>query len=417
MTTNEALSIHQPEDILGYIPHVLGFWPEDSLVAITMQGRVLGATLRVNLPTPRPPQALAMFADHIRRYLLADGAADGVVLAVYSEAGWADSTMVNKAAPLLEALQQSFGEVDLAVRDAWLVGSEFWRSAYCPDESCCPMPGLPVSCIKDSRLSAEMVYRGSAIGSAPTSPSGQPLNARRGSLDPLVHAAETRYAEEILDQWRSESCLDAVLAVWHHALAKGAAGTFPEPATDAGLMGLLRTTLKIPAWRDAVAVMAAAGIGSAKSGAASSGMLSQGGSRKPPFDLGEFGIPSAAAGDTPSSEARKTGDIFTYGDVLLGMKPEVPHWNHLNALQHVLAVLCVEGETGEVAAASLTLQGWIAWCKGSGSFAYGCLSRVEAAQPGYRLAELLMGILDQGTICGWARLPGSAWRGFKGAVV
>lgn len=42
MTSNRTLSIHQPEDILGYIPpHMLGYWPEDSLVAITMQGRSL----------------------------------------------------------------------------------------------------------------------------------------------------------------------------------------------------------------------------------------------------------------------------------------------------------------------------------------------------------------------------------------
>src|SRR5689334_7049742 len=117
MTTNRTLSIHQPEDILGYIPHMLGYWPEDSLVAITMQGKVLGATLRVDLPALGSDDWLACFAGQIRDYLIADEAANGVLLAVYTDVGWNDGTVISRTTPLLDFLRGSLDQVDLAVRE------------------------------------------------------------------------------------------------------------------------------------------------------------------------------------------------------------------------------------------------------------------------------------------------------------
>ncbi|MCT9871781.1 DUF4192 domain-containing protein [Paenarthrobacter aurescens] len=419
MNSNRTLSIHQPEDFLGYIPHMLGYWPEDSLVAITLQGKVLGATLRVDLPAGGSQQALDAFADHVRSYLIADEDANGVVLAVYTDAGWTDGSVVRQTIPLLEALEQSLDQVDLSVRDAWLVGSEYWRGAYCSDEECCPDPGLPVDRIKDSRLSAEMVYQGSSIGPSPASGFGRRRPAMPAVLDSSVQEAESRYEGRLLGGWRSEVCLDAVLAVWQHVLDSGGQPAAKRPGAAADVTGFLRATLKVPAWRDAVAVMAAAGIESAKSGAEAFGLFTGDESDNPPFDPRELGVPTPGI---PTPAMAPTGspgpaDAFTYGDVLLGMQPEMPHWSHLDVLHHVLAGLCVDDEPGEVAAAAWTLRGWISWCKGSGSIAHACLTRAELANPGYRLAELLSEILGQGTICAWARRPGSAWRGSRNAIV
>ncbi|MCD4850078.1 DUF4192 domain-containing protein [Arthrobacter sp. AK01] len=417
MTTNETLSIHQPEDILGYIPHTLGYWPEDSLVAITMQGNVLGATLRVDLPFRTTAQALACFAVQIRRYLEADEEADGVVLAVYTDAGWEDGDVVHRMMPMLKALQEDLERVGMPMRDAWLVGSEYWRSAYCSDEGCCPLPGLPVARIKDSRLSAELVYRGSALGPSPKGKPGIPKLTRTGALDPLVLEAESRYGERILGMWRSEGCLEAVLTVWKHVLDVAGPNGPLHPGPDAELMGFLRTTLKVPAWRDAVVVMAAAGIESARSGAHAFGLFTADDTDATVFDPRELGVAThGVAPPVPGPEdSNAPGNVFTYGDILLGMQPDKPSWNHLDQLQQVLAGLCVEGESGEVAAAAFTLQGWISWCKGSGSMAHASLIQAEAAQPGYRLAGLLMEVLGRGAVCPWARQPGSAWRGYKDA--
>ncbi len=86
MTAPDHLKITGPEDILGFIPHSLGYWPANSLVAMTLQGKRLGATLRVDLPEPsrcRGP-GLAAFARTVRDYLEADKEADGTLLAIFA---------------------------------------------------------------------------------------------------------------------------------------------------------------------------------------------------------------------------------------------------------------------------------------------------------------------------------------------
>lgn len=422
MTTKETLSIHQPEDILGYIPHLLGYWPEDSLVAITMQGRLLGAALRVDLPARASGRALADFAEHVRHYLTADTLADGVVLALYTDDGWDDGMVLTRTLPLLAELQETLDHADLPVRDAWLVGPEYWRGAFCADQECCPVPGLPIERIRNSRLSAEMVYRGSTIGASPRSKELPPVPGRPGALDPAVAEAESDFAKRMRTSWRSGRCFDGVLEVWRQVLddARIRPGSETVDLLTPRVAGFLRSTLGVPGWRDAVMIMAAAGTGSAKAGAAAFGLRSGDDDSEPlPFDAGELALPPADTdkGVGKAFEANGMLSIFAYADVLLGVEPAIPDWGQLDALQRVLSYLCVQGEVGEVAAAALTLQGWIAWCKGSGSSAHACLMRAKAANPGYRLAELLDEILGQGSICGWASRPESAWGTYKGSLL
>ncbi|MFJ4284511.1 DUF4192 domain-containing protein [Paenarthrobacter nicotinovorans] len=427
MTTNRTLSIHQPEDILGYIPHMLGYWPEDSLVAITMQGKVLGATLRVDLPVLSPADWLPCFAEQILSYLIADEAANGVVLAVYTAEGWNDGTVIQRTAPLLDALRASFDRAGLTVRDAWLVGTDYWRGAYCEDGGCCPIPGFPIERIKESRLSTELVYQGSAVGPFPGKGADGLRLARPGAHDSGVLEAEDGFDDNVLPLWRSEACFDSVLAVWRHVLDRHHRGDPLEPSADAGLMGFLRTTLKIPAWRDAVVVMAAAGVGAAKAGAAGFGFFEAEDPLAGSFDPSDVGVDTSATQDRGATGAGPSAgsaagsseplNVYTYGDVLLGMRPELPCWKDLDVLQQLLAGLGVDGEQGEVAAAALTLQGWIFWCKGMGTVAHACLSRALEAHANYRLAELLMGVMGQGSVCGWARRPDSAWKGSRNVPV
>lgn len=47
----EELSIKTPADVLSFVGHTLGFWPQESLVCITLdKNNIVGATLRVDLP-------------------------------------------------------------------------------------------------------------------------------------------------------------------------------------------------------------------------------------------------------------------------------------------------------------------------------------------------------------------------------
>lgn len=419
MTTTEILSIRQPEDILAYIPHLLGYWPEDSLVAITMQGKILGATLRVDLPTVRSDAALAGFAAHVRSCLRADKAATGVVLAVYTDDGWGDGTVLASTLPLLSELQGCLERAGLEVRDAWLVGSEYWRGAFCGDEDCCPFPGLPVDRIRSSQLGAEMVYRGSAVGPRPGSRRGtgdadMPM-AGGAPMDPAILAAEEYYAGCLEEAWKSLECLRTVTSIWAQLLDAFPASCLLDDAAGTAegvkLAGFLRATLRRPAWRDAVVVMAAAGMETAEAGAVAFGLFPGDDSADLPVDPADFGLDARALvpSGAPCGTEQEHGTVYSYGEVLLGIEPGLPDWARLDALQQLLSRIIADEEQGVVAAAALTMQGWIAWCKGSGSHAHACLVKADAAEPGYRLAELLNGIMGQGTICPWAMRQESAW--------
>ncbi|WP_231941070.1 DUF4192 domain-containing protein [Arthrobacter sp. U41] len=268
MTAPEHLRITGPEDILGFIPHSLGYWPAHSLVAMTLQGKRLGATLRVDLPgeagsADRTGSAgLPNFARSIASYLEADKDADGSLLVLFTEtdgdgAPWAE---------LLSELESALGDAGMPVRDAWLVGAEYWRNAYCVDPSCCAPPGRPVEEIRNSRLNAEMVFRGSTVGPAPgTAPRTPPPEA----ADPAVLEAEGEWDRLFAGCTRDRRQFRQVLDVWARVLHRPA----PGPKLAAELTGYLRASLCVPPWRDAVLVMAAAGPEAAARGAEDFGVF------------------------------------------------------------------------------------------------------------------------------------------------
>ncbi|MDQ0756753.1 DUF4192 family protein [Arthrobacter sp. B3I4] len=492
MTTPDHLRITGPEDILGFIPHSLGYWPANSLVAMTVQGNRLGATLRVDLPAPSRcrGQALAAFARTVRGYLKADDAADGSLLAIFGkpprgggrghgpEGGPAsahpavrvpDPPAVDR---LLAKLELTLDEAGLPVRDAWIVGERYWRNAHCVDPSCCPLPGRPVEEITNSRLNAELVYRGSSVGAAPGTPAPRGL---KDQCRPAALEAEARWAREFAGRWRVRAQFDDVLDVWERVLHAAAPGSdapragagatepdppgpdapgFPSPGAGAladGLSGYLRATLCVAAWRDGVLVMAAAGRRAALAGAEEFGMFDGGGHAAPlpeldglPLVPAPAPVPAAptvpvpaersgrlAAADseadartaantaadsavdtgTADGAAADTAAAPGYGDVLLGLEPPAPDWALLAGLDRILLRLNDCGG-GEARAAGLTARGWIEWCRGRGSYADALFTAAAEEQPGYRLAELLGELVRRGTLCGWAGRRDSAWQKF-----
>ncbi|MDI3213318.1 DUF4192 family protein [Arthrobacter sp. AL12] len=438
MTAPDHLRITGPEDILGFIPHSLGYWPARSLVAMTMQGKLLGATLRVDLPgdggspdwsgTPGP----AGFARSVASYLAADADADGSLLALFTEtdgdgAPWAE---------LLAALEVTLADAGMPVRDTWLVGADYWRNAYCLDPSCCAPPGRPVEEIRNSRLNAEMVYRGSTVGAAPgaallTPPPGPP--------DPAVLEAQQEWAQLFSALVRDRCQFGQVLDVWARVLQA------PAPTLSTALTGYLRATLCVPSWRDAVLVMAAAGPETAERGAEDFGVFDggrpdpgEGGPRPaagplsrppapmPPLDGFPPPGPAPSRQSSRGGSSRKEGagrdgtergggherpEVPGYGEVLLGLAPPLPDWAWMARLDRVLEQLGAAG--GEAGAAALTGRGWIEWCRGKGSFADALFRRADQEFPGYRLAELLAELVSRGTLCGWAARREAAWQRFE----
>ncbi|MFE4542552.1 DUF4192 domain-containing protein [Arthrobacter sp. NPDC056727] len=434
MTAPEHLTISGPEDILGYIPHSLGYWPSQSLVAMTMQGKRLGATLRVDLPEGGGRRGREQFARTVAEYLLADKEADGTLLVFFAGDGFdnagSEETAARSFRPLLADLECALGLSGMPVRDAWLVGEEYWRNVYCTDSSCCPPPGRPVTEIRDSRLNAEMVYLGSSVGAPPGAAAPGSVDTPAAD-DAAVIAAERDWTRALVGKGTLRAQLDAVLDAWEAALQPlppeagppgggpleagphevGPLVAVPGGGLEPELAGFLRASLRVPAWRDAVLVMAAAGRAAAAAGAEAFGIFSAGTGlpvSRPPLPEQH---PAAGSPGRPAASGCDPEALPGYGEVLLGLSPRVPDWEALKRLEALMRELSSCGG-GEARAAALTASGWIEWCRGRGSFAHASLTRALEASPGYRLAELLSEVVRRGTICGWAGRREAAWQKF-----
>ena len=153
---NDFIKFTGPADVLAFIPHTLGFAPQESFVAITMQGNKIGATLRVDAPFGLEP---ANFAQTTVSYLTADEAATGSLLVIYT-----DENTPGKPQPYsdhVEALRTELETAGMPLQDVWLVTSELWRNYHCTDTSCCPNQTLDA--ITTSNGNAALIYRGSAV--------------------------------------------------------------------------------------------------------------------------------------------------------------------------------------------------------------------------------------------------------------
>ncbi|HEY9355468.1 MAG TPA: DUF4192 domain-containing protein, partial [Arthrobacter sp.] len=349
MTPPEHLTVHCPEDILGFIPHSLGYWPADSLVAMTLQGKRLGATLRLDLPGPEVLADPKKFAGTVRDYLRADRHADASLLVFFTNEGWMDGCpgSVQTYTGLLASLQAVLGSAGMPVRDAWYVGDSYWRDAYCTDQSCCPLPGRPTTDILDSRLNAEMVFRGSSVGPAPEEQRPAPVAMSSEDMTRL-RAAEAAWMVPLDLRRGSREQFDALLDSWEPLFRSG------QCPADPLAQGFLRASLRVPSWRDAVLVMAAAGRTAACAGADHFGIFDSE-CRLAPVRPRASGVQDTGSGpgpvlpdEVPYPESAVPG----YGEVLLGLEPPVPNWTSMNNLDRVLEQLAAGG--GHAAAAALS---------------------------------------------------------------
>jgi hypothetical protein len=396
MKPPEHLTVRGPEDILGFIPHSLGYWPADSLVAMTLQGNRLGATLRLDLPGPETLADPRNYARTVLDYLQADQNADAALLACFTNDGWMEPPVTYRG--LLDALQTVLGAAGMPVRNAWYVGDAYWRDAFCMDPSCCPTPGRSVQAIRDSMLNAEMVFRGSSVGPAPED-GAHPGATLSGEDSAAILASEATWAAQLDQRRGSRQQFGRLLVQWEALLAN-----VPDQALPVNDVAFLRACLRVPAWRDAVLVMAAAGQPAALAGAEKFGIFDAG------CNLAAVG-PLLLGPAQVGQEADAGPDVPGYGEVLLGLDPAVPAWRRLNSLDAVLEQLSACG--GQAGAAALTGRGWIAWCRGRGSYAAAYLGRALEEEPGYRLAELMLELVRRGTLCGWAARKEAAWRKFE----
>ena len=156
------LKVRRPDELLAIIPYLVGFHPDESIVAVFIKsGRVL-LTARMDLPPESAGDELAEEIDWLAR----KHAAQALALVAYS----ADSLPAHR---LLTRLMDRLSEHKLT--DVLYVGHGRWWSLSCGDE-CCPLTGTPFD-PSSHPLSAAAVFAGLAL--ARTGGSSRRLSAAR----------------------------------------------------------------------------------------------------------------------------------------------------------------------------------------------------------------------------------------------
>ncbi len=398
MTTEQRLSISTGEDMLSYIPHALGYWPTRSLVALTMAGRTIGATLRVDLPDTHAidPQE---FADYVCGTLGADKSADGVLLAVFGRRDWQARGRVPYRR-LLDPLESVLQEAGMPVKEKWFLGPAHWRNYVCTDGACCGWPGRPLDDIVSSALNAELIFRGSGYLDPEVRARSAVVPLPNAEGEAVRRAMQTCSAALAGVQCGQEQFM-ATLQAWELAIAR-----WPEPPA-AATSGYLLASLESLTVRDAVLVLASVGAQLAFAGVLAYDLLTESGRdvvRPVPWELttGE----REALHSSFRACAGFSGQDF--GPVLMGQGTSDPDWNKLDKADELLIHLS-RAASGVPRAAALTMLAWTQWCRGRGSAADAYLRLALRDAAGYRLALLLAELISRGMICDWARDRRTSW--------
>lgn len=160
-----TVKISGPAELISAVPYLLGFHPQESLVAIALKDGAVDFTARCDLADISFDPIL----DAARR-----AGAQSLVLFVYT------SATVRPDGPLpysgqVERLKERCQESDLKVSDALLLVADRYWSFLCENEDCCPPEGRPVP--DDPGVAAEFIAEGLQVR-----PSRDDV---RSALDPL----------------------------------------------------------------------------------------------------------------------------------------------------------------------------------------------------------------------------------------
>ncbi|MDQ0000719.1 DUF4192 domain-containing protein [Pseudarthrobacter sulfonivorans] len=194
----EQLTIKTPSDVLSFIGHTLGFWPQESLVCITLNDNGIGATLRIDLP--RHPGHELPYAHTVAHYLTSDTTASSILFAVYTS----ETSQQGQAKPYagtIAALTGVLAEQGITIRDGLFVGAETF-SPY--DGEPGTTIALPVSSTQTSAINAEFIYRGSFI--EPTNqitlPTTDQEAAKATAVEHHIETIRSQQTDAALEQGR-----------------------------------------------------------------------------------------------------------------------------------------------------------------------------------------------------------------------
>ncbi|GAA2794998.1 DUF4192 domain-containing protein [Kitasatospora sp. CM 4170] len=149
-----TVTMRGPADMAELLPYLLGFYPDDSIVAVGLQGRDLhqGGVIRLDLPDS--PGEWPAAADEAAALLVGlserrDQRPAQVLLYLCQDPGPDPGTthgppVRERLGPLAAELRTAFEHRGVAVKESLCVSAGRWWSFLCRREGCCDPAGHPV---------------------------------------------------------------------------------------------------------------------------------------------------------------------------------------------------------------------------------------------------------------------------------
>ena len=174
MTSECAITVSSPADLVAVTPYVLGFHPTDSVVVIGVADRQVVFGARCDLPPPgHDPKELAR--------TLADLPLETVIVLGYGPA--------RAVTPAVLRLVRALNFADVRVGEVIRVTDGRWWSYLCRDPGCCPVEGRPCQ-PPDGLVAAQAVFQGKVA-----LPNRQALVAQVAAVEGAERAAMVRATE------------------------------------------------------------------------------------------------------------------------------------------------------------------------------------------------------------------------------
>nr|WP_051861856.1 DUF4192 domain-containing protein [Streptomyces ochraceiscleroticus] len=344
------VTLRSPAELADALPYLLGFYPDDSIVLVTLHGERGRFGGRVRLGIPADTAQWPAVADQLADCLITSGRERGTpprgIIAFLCQDPSAAETgreVRDRLRPLAQRLRTACGSRDVPVMEALCLSNGRYWSYVCPDERCCPAEGTPLVLPGTSVMAAAAAYAGVQV---------------RGSLKEMEARLAPLTGSRADDQIKA---LDAAAAALVPRMLSGQDPGAVREETCALLTRTLHTFRGDPP----------SGSPRAKD-ACDDALLGNGEAAELILGLQDRLTRDRAAAWLEGPDAA----------------PALRLWR-------ALARRC-PGEYESHAAAPLTLAGWVSWASGDAASARVALCRALTLDPDYLFAQLLHRGLNEG---------------------
>ncbi|MDO4820534.1 MAG: DUF4192 family protein [Rothia sp. (in: high G+C Gram-positive bacteria)] len=449
----EPVTVHlsSERDVLALALHLLGYWPEKSIMVLALSSGGVGPLLRVDMPDMSdvaPDDFLTYIFDAFPTHTPEGELITSVFLLLFASGAASGKVDISVERTFLETAQR-YAELASAhatqhgviLLDVLAVGQEaYW--AVNPEEGKLSPAGF-LEEVVTSPLYTELVAHGSCVARDSHQAHEFKNHAVVDTSDPeeqeywrvYSEASSALYLKEKQEERPHEAQqISGELELWERAIDAVASlldgshrrnGTGEQTLADSirgavipDAAGFLIASLDsfatlqlviFQACRDLKGSLAA--LSALESGGEELGLssCSQGNRVLPlPSTLHRYGLEHLSQSGRPAQhqEERVEGYLKELAETLFGLAVEPPNWKRLEALEYLGAVLEASA-TGKAEVALIAAQAWLKWLRGNSTQAVHLLEAIDSTYcDGVSLP--LHYLLNVSAFPAWLTLPGGA---------